>query len=771
MKIFKIIFFVFVLLLTFIFILAVWQPDRVKEALLREALERVNQEGTYQVATGPVRGNFFRTIIIEDVRINMGGQELLTVEELSLKVDWRSLLKRRLRLHHFSLHKPVLTLVFGPDKKWVLPASKAQNVPDSKPFAITVDAITIKAGLIKMVNESVNPSQRVTLESAAFEGTLAQDSLEIRKGEVRLGEGETSMTGKLSLAASTGNIFVEMDRWPFEKFLDFYGVTSPVPLTYSGDSTFDLGGNEWKATSEGRLSGRPFKAQVRYKRPDNINAKISWEHFNASLNMVGGKGDFSLDGSVPGMQARSNGNLDLSRKEVDLVFNAAVEDLSHLSFVRKDLAEVHGKVEVQGKISGPFKKLSVQGQAKLENVDFKRQVGFNGDLYADILLADPWRGKIFASIPELNIVPVHLGLKNVRMRVDLLENTTPVFELTGDTKKGNILIRGRSRFPALNLNISGNSVEMSSGPWSAEMDAGLSLLGTLSSPQITGSVQLKEGAFQVSKAQKMSSKEKDNTPKPPSSLWLQTVMDVRIFWPRNVWVRTGASGVETEGDLYLRKERLSDKIFPAGEIKSVRGNFSHLGRTFNIESGRITFTGPPVVDPLLDIRAVYRSRPTEVILQIQGTAQSPELLLTSNPPMSDQDILSILAFGVPAGQLNVRGNNRDSTGSSLVTAGQVLGSYLSGKISERGLEKLNLDVLNIQPTKSGAEVTVGRYIGEKLFITYGQSLERQGGRKISAEYSLTPAWSLHGEAGTEQRSLDLLFRIPLNRGNILQLKP
>jgi hypothetical protein len=77
---------------------------------------------------------------------------------------------------------------------------------------------------------------------------------------------------------------------------------------------------------------------------------------------------------------------------------------------------------------------------------------------------------------------------------------------------------------------------------------------------------------------------------------------------------------------------------------------------------------------------------------------------------------------------------------------------------------LGLDVVRVDPTNTGGNrLTVGRYIGERLFVSYGQPVQGDATRVFDANYYLTTHWALVGETGPGiDTYADILFRYPLN---------
>ena len=57
----------------------------------------------------------------------------------------------------------------------------------------------------------------------------------------------------------------------------------------------------------------------------------------------------------------------------------------------------------------------------------------------------------------------------------------------------------------------------------------------------------------------------------------------------------------------------------------------------------------------------------------------------------------------------------------------------------------------------GNRLTVGRYIGQRLFVSYGQPLQENAGRVFDANYYLTTYWSMVGETGDNTDSFPAIF--------------
>ena len=163
------------------------------------------------------------------------------------------------------------------------------------------------------------------------------------------------------------------------------------------------------------------------------------------------------------------------------------------------------------------------------------------------------------------------------------------------------------------------------------------------------------------------------------------------------------------------------------------------------------FTGPPA-EPYINITAVYENEREEVTvyLNIRGQGRDITLKPTSNPPLSESEIYTLLATG--------RLQLKAGSGASLATgqAASVVGAIAVDQVKRLVSAKLPLDVVSISAGDSSGtastKVEVGKYIGEKLYLGYtfqsGQDPARgENSNAARLEFQFTPRWSLETEVG------------------------
>ena len=194
-----------------------------------------------------------------------------------------------------------------------------------------------------------------------------------------------------------------------------------------------------------------------------------------------------------------------------------------------------------------------------------------------------------------------------------------------------------------------------------------------------------------------------------------------------------------------------------GTIVVPQGTFSALGRRFVIDNAKITETGGDLTNPELDIRAKFESAKATVNIVISGSAKEPRVDLTSNPPMDQDAIAFFLATGRIEGRATQNGGGVDLSSA----ASSVLGSLLFGQLRKTLASVLPVDVLTIETQGTGvAQASVGKYIGDRIFIGYRQRLTPAPNENTvegRLEYEISKALTAEATIGDIASEVSILF--------------
>jgi translocation and assembly module TamB len=160
------------------------------------------------------------------------------------------------------------------------------------------------------------------------------------------------------------------------------------------------------------------------------------------------------------------------------------------------------------------------------------------------------------------------------------------------------------------------------------------------------------------------------------------------------------------------------------------------------------FTGGPVSDPVVDLRATRDLPGYEVGVIARGPLRRPQLTLFSEPSLPQYQIASMLIVG----RTSIQGDGEGEFDSSDVTEGG--GAFLAGQLGKYvGLDEVGVT----QDADTGTELVIGKYLTPRLFVSYGISLVEEI-NTLKLRYTLDDRWTLSAESGIESAA-DVEYRI------------
>ncbi len=191
-------------------------------------------------------------------------------------------------------------------------------------------------------------------------------------------------------------------------------------------------------------------------------------------------------------------------------------------------------------------------------------------------------------------------------------------------------------------------------------------------------------------------------------------LDVSIKANNSIFVRGPRIDTEWAGEIFVNGPLDDPEV--NGEILVVRGNVQLLDTQVKLSEGSINFVNPDPANPALNLTGTFQGDEMDATINISGTARSPELSLSSDPPLPEDEILSQALFGSSVGDL--------SPVQALKLANMV--AALSGK-GGRGFDPLGrlrqaigLDTISVGYEEGGAAISVGKYISDDVYIAVDQ---------------------------------------------------
>lgn len=120
-------------------------------------------------------------------------------------------------------------------------------------------------------------------------------------------------------------------------------------------------------------------------------------------------------------------------------------------------------------------------------------------------------------------------------------------------------------------------------------------------------------------------------------------MDLRLHTEKPFLIRGNVAAGRIDGSLRVRGG--FERPMPEGELRVSNFKASLPFSTLTVASGTARFTPQNGLDPMLEIRGFAEPRPYRVNIQVYGRASNPQMVLISNPPLPDNEIMTLLATG------------------------------------------------------------------------------------------------------------------------------
>ena len=224
--------------------------------------------------------------------------------------------------------------------------------------------------------------------------------------------------------------------------------------------------------------------------------------------------------------------------------------------------------------------------------------------------------------------------------------------------------------------------------------------------------------------------------------WL--TLDVDVDVPGRVFVRAPNFTSEWQGAFNIGGQVAEPAV--AGALSAVRGRLLFLNRRFTLATSSVALDGRYPPAPQLNVALETRARDLTARLRLAGTASAPEVTLTSEPPLPQDEILARLLFGKDLSSISpMRAYQLAEAAKLLSGAGGAFG-FLRQTRRTFGFDEFELT--QSDEGGKGAALSAGKYLGEKLYVEMQKDLGETGGR-VSVEAEIMPNVTVESEVGSD----------------------
>ena len=315
-----------------------------------------------------------------------------------------------------------------------------------------------------------------------------------------------------------------------------------------------------------------------------------------------------------------------------------------------------------------------------------------------------------------------------------------------------------------NLTSEGSDIRFRYSGLSVTANQELKVQGTLKNATISGDITITRFA-QIPSADLAAAFANASPPVPNATSPLNNLhLDVHVRSTPELTVQTSLAKLSGDVDLRVKGTALSPILL--GRVNIAQGDFKINGQKYFLERGDMTFANPVRVDPLLDIEAKTRVRDYDVTIGLHGTLERLSTTYRSDPPLSSEDIISLLTLGRTQGEYGAApGGGGGGANLGEATGNAVIGAAINQLVSNRVSRLFGVSAIRINPAAGGvdnnpnARLTVEQQVSSNVTITYITNLARSAQQVLELEYNVARDYTINAtrdENGVV--SFDLLIR-------------
>jgi translocation and assembly module TamB len=360
-------------------------------------------------------------------------------------------------------------------------------------------------------------------------------------------------------------------------------------------------------------------------------------------------------------------------------------------------------------------------------------------------------GRLELADANVSLADLPNGLSHIQGSMVFAQDRVQIEKLTAQSGGGALNVGGFLAYRNglyFDLTASGKDVRLRYPPgFSSSADASLRYTGSAQSSALTGDITItrfsmsRQFDFGVFLAQ---------TNRAPVITTLNPFLDnlrldVHIVSTPELQVETSLARVSGSVDLHVRGTAARPAVL--GRVNIAEGEVSFNGTRYRLERGDVTFSNPLVIEPVVNVEMSARVQNYDLTIGLHGTLSGGRgltLNYRSDPPLSNDDIIALLAFGRAQNQDLASAGQPGQTSTGAASASNaVLGEALNAAVGSRverlfGGSRVRFDPQFISQTgnNTSTRVTVEQQVSNNVTFTYGTSLNQSTETVIQVEYNI-----------------------------------
>lgn len=206
---------------------------------------------------------------------------------------------------------------------------------------------------------------------------------------------------------------------------------------------------------------------------------------------------------------------------------------------------------------------------------------------------------------------------------------------------------------------------------------------------------------------------------------------------------------------------LVGKIFAKGKInepyllgelsldKKKNNKYNLFGKIMKVQDGSIRYDSEKINDPFVKIRMAVRINQKDIFINLNGYSSNANISLSSNPAMSNDDILALLLFRQGLNELSYNQNLRVKTFSTQLLQNNPLG-FVDKLRDKMGIDTVEfVETQNLSSGEVVQSVRVGKQI-KKVRVNIDSDIASKNNSKMTVRYDITNHLGVEANVSTEK---------------------
>jgi translocation and assembly module TamB len=433
-------------------------------------------------------------------------------------------------------------------------------------------------------------------------------------------------------------------------------------------------------------------------------------------------------------------------------------------------------------LKGPATTINISGRANLKNdiapLNFKvdgnvnlgvlqdadRDFYSSGGLTLDTAIhgtfAQPLiNGRIDLKNANVNYTQSPNGLSNANGVILLNGRGATIQNLTAESGGGKISVTGfaglTGRSFTYDVEATANRVRVRYSGISVTSSATITATGNARRSLVSGNVRIQRIAYNSSSdaGSLLSSfaSKPPTTPSAPSGFLTGMRLNIHVLTAPDLRVATTyANRLSVEADLTVRGTAATPGML--GHLVVTDGQLVFFGNTYTVNTGTVNFYDPNAIEPVLNISLETLAQGVDVTLGVSGSMDNLNLTYRSDPPLSFEQIVELLATNTTPNNPNIVANQPQAPTQSYTQMGEsaILGQAVANPLASRVQRVFGLSQFKIDPSVAGnngqpsARVTLQQKIFNNVIFTYITDVTQANSEIVRVEWDLTPKFSAVG---------------------------